>query len=461
MPKYLENLRHSVFEKRSVLVEIPVVFHVVGRNNGSGAVSKIKCLESICELNDLFLPAAIKFYLDSAGINQIADDAIFNTSYINTGKQAMRAYNKPNAINVFVVNKVSENNALGIYDPDEDWILIQKGAIGTGKKVLAHEMGHFFSLLHTHFGWDGRPWTMAYDNKQVSSLSFDGKTPTELVNRLNCSVAGDMLCDTPADYNFGLNFQNSCTFGGNALDPNGVPVIPNTKLLMSYFSDDCRNTFSEEQILVMRADLNRDERTLLYDQIPPDNRQINQIPEVFYPVLEVSASFETDTLNFAWGAVDGATYYYMVLDRSSKFDLEPIEIITTRPSVIVDFPFLENTKYYWKVMAYNQHHTCNSFSDVKTFTLKRTTSSTSVKNNVEFEVRYASQIIEISIKTIHDSLSEIWLLNASGQKVLQVKDFVVNQENKIHLFYPTIPHGVYYLTLVGNHKFATKKLWVH
>lgn len=461
MPKYLKNLRHAALDKRSVLVEIPVVFHAVSRSNKAGGVSKIKCLEAICELNEMFLPAAIQFYMDSSGFNQVPNDVVFNTPYISTGKQAMRTYNKPNVLNVFVVNKVSENNALGIYDPDEDWILIQKGAIGKGNKVLAHELGHFFSLLHTHFGWDGRPWTAAYDNKPVSSLSFDGKTPTELVNRLNCSVGGDMLCDTPSDYNFGLNYQNSCTFSGNALDPSGVGVIPNSMLLMSYFSDDCRSSFSEEQILVMRADLNRDERIILYGQIPTDNRQITQIPQTFYPELEVISSFEKDTLNFTWESVDGAAYYYLVIDRSSQFDLEPIEIITTQPSIFIDFPFLENTNYFWKVMPYNQHHTCNSFSAVKSFSLKRTTSSTAIKNDIEFEASYANQMIEIFIRSNHENLSQIWLVNASGQKILQFKDFIVNQENKINLFCPIIPHGVYYLTLVGNHKIVAKNLWVH
>ncbi|MEZ4948184.1 MAG: hypothetical protein R2784_02135 [Saprospiraceae bacterium] len=45
-------------------------------------------------------------------------------------------------------------------------------------------------------------------------------SPTELQDGSNCTTAGDKICDTPPDYNFGLINGNSC-YGG-AKDPNGV-----------------------------------------------------------------------------------------------------------------------------------------------------------------------------------------------------------------------------------------------
>lgn len=51
------------------------------------------------------------------------------------------------------------------------------GANPDGLETFAHEMGHYFDLLHTH----------------------ETKFGVECPSGNNCSTAADLLCDTPAD----------------------------------------------------------------------------------------------------------------------------------------------------------------------------------------------------------------------------------------------------------------------
>ncbi len=67
--------------------------------------------------------------------------------------------------------------------------------------TIAHEMGHYFGLLHTHETANG----------------------TELVNGTNCGTAGDLLCDTPADgfHTFGDVNGSTCALSSGTGELKG------------------------------------------------------------------------------------------------------------------------------------------------------------------------------------------------------------------------------------------------
>lgn len=96
--------------------------------------------------------------------------------------------------------------------------------------LIAHEIGHFYGLFHTHEIFNGR----------------------EHVARTNCTTTGDLLCDTPADPGLGAHNVHNCIYQGNTLDPRGMAYIPETDLIMSYAPHTCRDRFSDEQLLRMR-----------------------------------------------------------------------------------------------------------------------------------------------------------------------------------------------------------------
>lgn len=86
-------------------------------------------------------------------------------------------------------------------------------------------MGHCLGLYHTHETAFGR----------------------EYVLRVNCTSAGDLICDTPAD----PNFNYSCSYNGNARDPIGMIYTPDPKNIMSYST--CTEFFSAGQEGRMRG----------------------------------------------------------------------------------------------------------------------------------------------------------------------------------------------------------------
>jgi len=99
---------------------------------------------------------------------------------------------------------------------------------GDNSSALVHEIGHYFSLLHTH------------------STSGLGE---ELVDGSNCSLAGDLLCDTPADPRLSSsNVNSSCTYTGTEIDGNGDPYSPDPENIMSYSRKRCRIEFSDDQL---------------------------------------------------------------------------------------------------------------------------------------------------------------------------------------------------------------------
>ena len=94
--------------------------------------------------------------------------------------------------------------------------------------ILAHELGHCFSLPHTH-------------GPGVASGT------DELVNGSNCEIAGDFICDTPADPNINGRVDSQCRFTATLYDANGDRYAPPTRNIMSYSRISCYTHFTPEQ----------------------------------------------------------------------------------------------------------------------------------------------------------------------------------------------------------------------
>jgi hypothetical protein len=93
-----------------------------------------------------------------------------------------------------------------------------------------HEVGHCLDLYHTH------------------ETAFG----TENINGSNCSSAGDLVCDTPADPRLGSNNVNfNCEYVG------GGGFNPLTDNVMSYSRGLCRDSFTTLQGSRMRQALSQ------------------------------------------------------------------------------------------------------------------------------------------------------------------------------------------------------------
>ncbi len=120
---------------------------------------------------------------------------------------------------------------------------------------MAHEVGHNFSLFHTH-----------------------GTGTQELVNQTNCSTAGDYLCDTPAEpYNNGNGisgyvFNGSCEYFGTFKDANNQLFTPDTHNFMGYSVASCRIHFSPLQIQKINQTLVTSMSYLINTLVPLANK---------------------------------------------------------------------------------------------------------------------------------------------------------------------------------------------
>ena len=216
-------------------INIGLNIHVFRTAEGKGNVSLSEVKSELDFLNEVYADANMNFFL-LGEVNFVNTDRLYffdlkDHSDDNEEIDNLLAIN--GAVNIYYLGQVIDGNSFPIgwcgrsYFPEEglDKILLS-GSCASGP-LLAHEMGHFFSLLHTH------------------EQSF-GK---ELVNGLNCEVAGDLLCDTPADP--GITSDETavtCQYKGVAIDSLGDHYQPDVSNLMSYAADECRTSFSHEQI---------------------------------------------------------------------------------------------------------------------------------------------------------------------------------------------------------------------
>ena len=184
--------------------------------------------------------------IENYGYNMLDDDL--------RAKEAGVVFGLPRRINLFFVKKIFGNdcgfsNRNGFFTEKEAHIFIELGCTDSPSVQLAHHMGHLLGLLPTNFG-----------------------QANELVDGSNCEIAGDQICDTPADpfgmirddneawklYETGIDerpiYLRDCEFVWETKDNNGDFYMPHTSNFMSPYPCKCEFTF--EQYLKMVDNFN-------------------------------------------------------------------------------------------------------------------------------------------------------------------------------------------------------------
>lgn len=448
LPRYFENIRQSQMASSPRTTQyIPVAFQLVARTNTVGRAATWRALEVLCEMNELFAPSGFQFYLRKGGIFFIDHDGIFNDHELASNQQAMRGNRVDSAVNIFVVNQIA-SGAVGYYDSGDDWIVIRRDVFKSGNKTTTHEMGHFFSLLHPHFGWDAVAWNAQIHGNPAPAVASDGISPTERADSSNCTTAGDMLCDTPPDYNFGLGWQQSCDYGGGAMDPLGTLVDPDESLIMSYFQDSCRNRFSAGQKALMLADFQNPARLFLRPAYSPQSDTIGATSLLISPAGGVSTA--GNDLVFTWTKVEGAKYYYVEFDRSAAFSLAPVGMITTDTTITFTQNWLEDKTYYWRVWAYNDSYACAAPSSSATFQVSVVSGINDWPESF-FRIGQAAGSREITLyfsntKPIN---MPVKIINTSGITCFETTFFLPPGGQKQKLSLDFLPAGIYLFSPSG------------
>lgn len=127
-----------------------------------------------------------------------------------------RLFYQENRINIYLVDRFDDPTLCGF----ASGLGVNTSMIYLRAGCLPHEMGHLFGLLHT----------------------FEG-SGVENVNGSNCDIAGDLICDTPADpFIEGTQIQwlgENCEFIYTGTDINGEYYQPHVGNIMSYYGCDC------------------------------------------------------------------------------------------------------------------------------------------------------------------------------------------------------------------------------
>ncbi|WP_298556126.1 T9SS type A sorting domain-containing protein [uncultured Algibacter sp.] len=216
---------------------IPVKVYVIRNSDGSGGLSSTEINDAFTNLNSVFKDALLEFFLCD-GIEYIDDDKL---CHFKRGDEKSFTENNyvPGLINIYFTNnlKNESNESICGYSDNvsRNDMVFMTNSCATNGSSLPHELGHFFSLLHTH----------GLDNNTMTS---------ELVNGSNCDTDGDGICDTPADPMLTSSaIDSSCNYSGTKTDANGDVFSPDTSNIMSYSRKNCRTLFSEQQLARMYA----------------------------------------------------------------------------------------------------------------------------------------------------------------------------------------------------------------
>lgn len=246
--KFLDNvlLNYQGLDSAVVYYRVPISLHIYLNKRENKAFLNASIKKSIQNLNKIYSKnkTGIQFYISD--INYITNPKRLKANYMIENYFIGRQLHNPSSINVYYVN-VLEKNILndeifynGTYNKISSSIILIRHC---SKTSLAHEIGHYFGLMHPHRNYD--KGKLRQEPVSRTRKSRNGKF-------VLCQVRGDYLSDTPAEPVLSDYVNNKCEYTGNLKDCWGDIYHPSTNNIMSYLSyTNCRTSFTRQQKAVM------------------------------------------------------------------------------------------------------------------------------------------------------------------------------------------------------------------
>jgi hypothetical protein len=242
---YANSVRAERSMGREILdgtYNIPVQFHLLRTTAGTGGILPEDAAWELEQANIKFSWLGVEFFQCSPA-RFIDDDDFFFTEFqfewedfcgqTNAEYQITGENNVANVVNIYYVNTDGWNwSSLPQYLPDycKDWLIMDIADTGL-TYLLAHELGHYFDLLHTH---------QDYDDNDPDNNEHITRSPGD--DCYNCDESGDWFCDTPADN----NQWDDCEWDGTGSDGcSSLDFEPEDMNIMSY--SGCQHNFTSGQ----------------------------------------------------------------------------------------------------------------------------------------------------------------------------------------------------------------------
>ena len=472
--KNKQALKDGTVITRNAITYVPLTFHLISESDGSGQVSVRKVLEQMTALNRDFADTDLQFYLNTV-FSELSNSTIYQAQSSFLAQNQMETIRDDNGIDVFLVKTVSGNanqpgTALGVYSPFRDWIIIANRDVNAISGTLSHEVGHFFSLNHTHYGWDSKAWD--HDNptpNPVGNTSPEG-IPTELQDGSNCQTSGDFICDTPPDYNFGLGWRkdgDTCApYDAGVKDPKGTVVDPMESNHMGYFISCDDYDFTTEQITVMKADYNSSGRRYLRNGYVPNLNEITEIPVLKDPINDkVTPGY--NLVDLIWEGVPEAEYYLVQVDRLPDFSFDLQEFVTEGTSITIQ-DLTPDRFYFWRVFAFSQYDTDGLPANFGRFkTGKDMVSATNYIEGVNDwyispNPLETSQSLRLYMNSERNFEADIKIFNLAGQQLSAVEGHYFNSGRSVlNLEAADLARGMYIVSIQTEDAIINRKLVVN
>ncbi|WP_157975835.1 zinc-dependent metalloprotease [Lewinella sp. IMCC34191] len=365
---WLEAYHAGKIARRPKSVEVqyvPVHLTLLGDDDGFGYADPLTVLKSFEFLNEDFAKINVRFFIDNE-IDYLNSTAYYDHEF-DGGNELMRNYNRDNMVNSYIVGRAA--GACGYYSPSADGVVLDIDCINGIDRTWSHELGHFFGLRHTFYGWESFETNKAVedayrDSPAPATLSLNGRTvEVERVDGSNCQDAADGFCDTSPDY---LPERWRCEADGNYLhsfqDPDGTAFEVPASNIMSYAFDGCVEQFSEEQITAMNTNLGTNRIGLASTVVPEFTAAKAEDIDLLAPENFERVPY-SDVVDLVWNRVPNADFYLVQVNSTGTFGNEvTYSFFTSDTTATVRDILAPQKRYYWRVRPVNRYDVSGDFS---------------------------------------------------------------------------------------------------
>ena len=466
--RLIENKKafFNLEERDDEWLYIPVHFHIVTKKDGTGGADIYKVLDELCYMNKNYANLKMKFYL-SGDFSYIASDKLYSEpssslagALIKTNKKKFK-----NAVNIFIVNKIPSINegpgiTLGYYTSKYDVLVVRSSQFGVNSKTLSHELGHYFSLAHPFQGWEDDPYDANKHGNPLKILKINGHV-IEFMDRSNCEIAADKICDTPPDYNFGITDDGDCKLNGPILDYHKDTIVTMENNYMSYFFGCDHFEFTPMQGSAMRADFKSSKRKHIRSAYVPDTVFIDNAKGKIIEPKNNSTTQYYDDVTLDWDDVPGATVYVVRISlRSQSFKPKFYWVYGESKLVLHDLE--KNKRYKWHVRAFNDGNTCGKAFGGYSFKAGAYSTASFDTDAIDELSIYPNPVNseDIYIKTSTDlGKSNIEIYSIDGKLVETIYADIKKGNNKINLTHSNYQKGIYNMIInTKDNKYIRKVL---
>lgn len=444
---------------------IPIKFHMVGRNDGSGRLRFSSLLDNLCRFNRDFEKLDMIGYING-GVNNYNNTGVFEQPGVASSIFKMRGEFDNGSMNVFIVDSaddgVGQGITLGYYDPSEDFIVLRQEEFIDSTVSFTHEAGHFFSLMHPFFGWELDPYSPSTHGNPVDIFFTGGgfNACIEVADGSNCTQCGDRICDTPPAYHFSFGsgiMVSPCELVSEVYDSNVDLVDPMENNVMDYFNDCTVYNFTTGQTTVMQADFDSPSRNYIRSNYVPNTAQIVEEAQLIFPITgTVTEAYNSVYID--WTDVEHADTY--LVEVQDVFGGELTEYFVNTSSLwLTDLK--PSTKYAYFVHPFNETNGCFKTNKVIFDTGSGVTSTNDVKNIETFEVfpNPVSCQNEITVGvTTSSNINATIQVNTTNGRVLYSQD-VTNISGKAQIVIPSpAVSGIYFISIITNEGSTTRRI---